>query len=168
NQANKSAGLKEANNSVGTEANNDQGENSEEIDLPDEHFVLPIWSAYSTTEKEANDAVRKETTHENQNANTNNTNLLNVVSTTISTTGPLIALNDDEPSYPDDPLMPHLKDIYASPSEGIFTDSSYDDEGVVTDFNNLETTVNVSPTPTTRIHIIHPKPQILGDPLSVV
>nr|GEZ01045.1 hypothetical protein [Tanacetum cinerariifolium] len=27
-----------------------------------------------------------------------------------------------------------------SPSEGIFTDSSYDDEGVVTDFNNLETT----------------------------
>nr|GEV13245.1 hypothetical protein [Tanacetum cinerariifolium] len=112
---------------------------AEEIDLPDEHFVLPIWSAYSTTEelekhkrqeKEANDAVRKETTHENQNANTNSNNLLNVVSTPISIAGPLIALNNGEPSYPDDPSMPHLKDIYASLSKWIFTHSSYDDEGV--------------------------------------
>nr|GEX55316.1 hypothetical protein [Tanacetum cinerariifolium] len=78
-------------------------------------------------EKEANDAVRKETAHENQNANTNSTNLLNAVSTPISTVGPLIALNDDKPSYLDDPLMPRLQDIYVSPSEGIFTDSSYDD-----------------------------------------
>nr|GEV30215.1 ribonuclease H-like domain-containing protein [Tanacetum cinerariifolium] len=165
NQANKSAGPKQANNSVGTQVNDDQGANTEEIDLHDEHFVLPIWSAYSTNvkssgdkiqkttdcktcekpvsqveqtfqeeleklkrqEKEANDAVRKKTTHENQNANTN---LLNVVSIPISTVGPSIALNDDEPSNLDDPLMPHLEDIYASLSEGIFTDSSYDDEGV--------------------------------------
>nr|GEV62846.1 hypothetical protein [Tanacetum cinerariifolium] len=34
----------------------------------------------------------------------------------ISIAGPLITLNDDEPSYPDDPLMPHLEDIYASPN----------------------------------------------------
>nr|GFA96637.1 copia protein [Tanacetum cinerariifolium] len=33
-------------------------------------------------------------------------------------------------SYPDDASMPHLEDIYASPSEGIFTDLSYNDEGV--------------------------------------
>nr|GEY38137.1 hypothetical protein [Tanacetum cinerariifolium] len=101
-------------------------------------------------------------------ANTNNTNLLNAVSAPVSAVGPSRALNDDEPSYPDDPLMPHLEDIFASPSEGIFTNSSYDDEGVVTDFNNLETTVNVSPTPTTRIHTIHQKTQILGDPMSAV
>nr|GFA98091.1 hypothetical protein [Tanacetum cinerariifolium] len=49
-----------------------------------------------------------------------------------------------------------------------FVDSSYDDEGVVTNFNNLETTVIVSTTPTTKIHTIHPKTQILGDPLSAV
>nr|GEW11485.1 hypothetical protein [Tanacetum cinerariifolium] len=179
NQANKSAGPKEANNSAGTQAS-DQGAHSEEIDLHDEHFVLPIWSAYSTTvksseleklkrqEKEANNAARKELTHENQDANTDSTNLLNVVSTPISTDGPSKALNDGEPLYPGDPLMPHLKDIYASLSEGIFTDSSYDDEGVVTDFNNLETTMNVSPTPTTRIQTIHPKTQILRDPLSTI
>nr|GEZ14476.1 hypothetical protein [Tanacetum cinerariifolium] len=119
-------------------------------------------------EKEANVAVRKEGTHETLNINTNNTNPLNTVSAPVNAVGPSRALNDDEPLYHDDLLMPHLEDIYASPSAGIFTDLSYDAEGMVTDFNNLETTVTVSPTPTTRIHTIHPKTQILRDPLSAV
>nr|GEW14731.1 retrovirus-related Pol polyprotein from transposon TNT 1-94 [Tanacetum cinerariifolium] len=144
NQANKSAGPKEANNSA------------EELEK------------LKRQEKEANIAARKESTHENQDANTNNTNLLNDVSEPISTAGSSRALNDGEPSYHGDPSMPHLEDIYPSPSEGIFTDSSYDDEGIVTDFNNLETTMNVSPTPTTRIHTIHPKTQILRDHMSDV
>nr|GEU66860.1 ribonuclease H-like domain-containing protein [Tanacetum cinerariifolium] len=114
-------------------------------------------------EKEANDAVWKEASHETHDVNTNSTNLLNAVSAPVSVVGPSRALNNDEPSYPDDPLIPHLKDIYAS-SAGIFTDSSYDDEGVVTNFNNLEITVTVSPTPTTKIHTIHPKTQSLRDP----
>nr|GFA24866.1 copia protein [Tanacetum cinerariifolium] len=46
----------------------------------------------------------------------------------LSTAGPSRAFNDGELSYLDDPSMPHLEDIYASPSKGIFTDSSYDDE----------------------------------------
>nr|GFA74242.1 uncharacterized mitochondrial protein AtMg00810-like [Tanacetum cinerariifolium] len=168
-----------SNNSACTQANDDQGTNSEETNLHDEHFILPIWSAYSTTdkssrhkiqkttdcktskkpasqvkqifqgelkklkrqEKEAHDANRKEATHDSPDTNTNSTNLLNVVNAPVSAVGPSRALNDVEPSYPDDPSMPHLEDIFASPSEGIFTNSSYDDEGVVTDFNNLETTV---------------------------
>nr|GEV08417.1 hypothetical protein [Tanacetum cinerariifolium] len=93
-------------------------------------------------EKEANDALRKEATHDSPDANTNNTNLLNAVSAPVSAVGPSRALNDAEPSYPDDPLMPHLEDIFASPSEGIFTNSFYDDEGVVTDFNNLKITIS--------------------------
>nr|GEY98719.1 hypothetical protein [Tanacetum cinerariifolium] len=48
-------------------------------------------------EKEANDASRKDTTHENQNANTNSTNILNVVSTPISIAGPSRAFNYDLP-----------------------------------------------------------------------
>nr|GEW20286.1 putative ribonuclease H-like domain-containing protein [Tanacetum cinerariifolium] len=180
NQANKSAGPKEANNSVGTQANDDQGANSKEIDLHEEHLVLPIWSAYSNTVKSSGDKIekntnfktsespRKEATHDIQNANTSSTNLLNTFSIPLSTVGPSRAFNDGELSYPNDPSMPHLEDIYASPSERIFIDSSYDDECVVTDFNNLETTMNVSPTPTTRIHTIHPKTQILGDPISAV
>nr|GEY18042.1 hypothetical protein [Tanacetum cinerariifolium] len=217
NQANKSTGPKEANNSVGTQANDDQGANSEEIDLNEEYFVLPIWSAYSTIvkssgdkieknngfktceklvsqveqffleelkklkrqEKEANDvaeSLRKVATHDIQNASTSSTNLINTASTLLSTAGPSRAFNNGELSYPDpsnyvlldDPSMPHLKDIYAYPSKGIFTDSSYDDEGVVTDFNNLETTVSFNLTPTTRIHTIHPKTQILKDPKSAI
>ncbi|GJZ93122.1 retrovirus-related pol polyprotein from transposon TNT 1-94 [Tanacetum coccineum] len=40
--------------------------------------------------------------------------------------------------------------------------------GVVADFTNLETVVNVSPIPTSRIHSTHPKALILGDPNSAV
>nr|GEX92310.1 ribonuclease H-like domain-containing protein [Tanacetum cinerariifolium] len=118
NQANKSTGLKEANNSAGTQVNDDQ-----ELEK------------LKTQEKKAHDVAespRKEATHDSQNAHTNSTNLLNAVSRPISTVGPLRALNDGEPSYLDDPSMPHLEDIYASPNEEIVTDSSYDDEAVQT------------------------------------
>nr|GEU58892.1 hypothetical protein [Tanacetum cinerariifolium] len=151
--------LKEANHSACTQATDDQGAHSEEINLHDEHFVLPIWSAYSTTVKSSGDKLKR---MRNQLVSTN---LLTVVSVPVGAVGPSRALNDDEPSYPEDLLIPHLEDIFASPSEWIFTNSSNDDKGVVTDYNNLETTVNVNPTSTTRIHTIHPKTQILGDPM---
>nr|GEZ61611.1 ribonuclease H-like domain-containing protein [Tanacetum cinerariifolium] len=152
NQANKSAGLTEANNNAG-----DKLEKNEKPVSQVEQVFLEELEKLKRQEKEANDAARKEATHDTQDANTNNTNLLNAASAPVSAVGPSRALNDDEPLYLDDPLMLHLEDIYVSPSEGIFTNSSYDDEGVVTDFNNLEITVNVSLTPTTRIHTIYPK-----------
>ncbi|GKE92649.1 hypothetical protein Tco_1573744 [Tanacetum coccineum] len=47
---------------------------------------------------------------------------------------------------------------------GIFNDAYNDREvGVEADLNNLETTMNVSPIPTTKIHKDHPKDQIIGD-----
>nr|GEU31116.1 hypothetical protein [Tanacetum cinerariifolium] len=142
---------KEANNSVGTQDNDDQGANLEENNLNEEHFVLPIWSAYSTTVKSSRDKIEKNTSFKTcekpegiysciQNTSTSSTNLINTTSTPLSTAGPSRAFNDNELSYPDpsnyalpdNPSMPHLEDIYASPSEGIFTDSSYDDEAVQT------------------------------------
>ncbi|GJX23389.1 uncharacterized mitochondrial protein-like protein [Tanacetum coccineum] len=50
-------------------------------------------------------------------------------------------------------------------NDGIFN-GAYDDEnvGAVADFNNIDDTINVSPIPTLRIHKVHPKDQILGDP----
>ncbi|GJU76871.1 putative ribonuclease H-like domain-containing protein [Tanacetum coccineum] len=63
-----------------------------------------------------------------------------------------------------DSEIPALEDIYQNPTDGIFTNSSYDDEGAVADFTNLESVVNVSPIPTSRIHSIHPSTLILGDP----
>ncbi|GJY00842.1 putative ribonuclease H-like domain-containing protein [Tanacetum coccineum] len=67
----------------------------------------------------------------------------------------------------DDSDMPELT-IFNKPQKGIFDEASYDDEGMVHDFNNLPTEVVVSPIPTLRIHNIHPQSQILGDPKSSV
>ncbi|GJY55538.1 putative ribonuclease H-like domain-containing protein [Tanacetum coccineum] len=67
----------------------------------------------------------------------------------------------------DDSLMPELE-IFHKPETGIFDEASYDEEGVITDFNSLPTEIEVSPTPTLRIHSIHLKSQILGDPKSAV
>ncbi|GKG15813.1 hypothetical protein Tco_0358136, partial [Tanacetum coccineum] len=51
---------------------------------------------------------------------------------------------------------------------GIFDEASYDKEGVIADFNSLPTEIEVNPTPTLKIHNIHPKSQILGNPKSAV
>nr|GEW21478.1 hypothetical protein [Tanacetum cinerariifolium] len=44
----------------------------------------------------------------------------------------------------DDYHIPTLEDIYEVSKDGIFTSASYDDEGVVVDFTNLESTMNIS------------------------
>ncbi|GJT82782.1 putative ribonuclease H-like domain-containing protein [Tanacetum coccineum] len=59
----------------------------------------------------------------------------------------------------DDSQIPALEDIYDNPNDGIFTNTSYDDEGAVADF---------SPIPTSRINSIHPITQILRDPTSAI
>ncbi|GKE38577.1 putative ribonuclease H-like domain-containing protein, partial [Tanacetum coccineum] len=63
-----------------------------------------------------------------------------------------------------DPLMPNLEDTTNLLNTGIFSGAyNDDDEGAEADLNNLETTMNVSPIPTTRIHKDHPKDQIIRD-----
>ncbi|GKA83705.1 putative ribonuclease H-like domain-containing protein [Tanacetum coccineum] len=59
-------------------------------------------------------------------------------------------------NLPTDPLMP--EDTANLLNTGIFS-GAYDDEdvGAEVDLNNLETTMNVSPIPITRIHKDHPK-----------
>ncbi|GJX27610.1 hypothetical protein Tco_0235689 [Tanacetum coccineum] len=88
----------------------------------------------------------------------------------ISTASPHEGLSLSDPTNPeeDDSEIPPLEDIYQHSTEGIFTTSSYDDEGAVADFTNLESVVNVSPIPTSRIHSSHPTALILGDPTSAV
>nr|GEZ52008.1 putative mitochondrial protein [Tanacetum cinerariifolium] len=78
-------------------------------------------------------------THDIQHISTSNTNPINTASIPLSIAVPSRAFNNGALSYPDpskydlpdDHSMPHLEDIYASPSKRIFTDSSYDDEGVI-------------------------------------
>ncbi|GJW57070.1 putative ribonuclease H-like domain-containing protein [Tanacetum coccineum] len=57
-----------------------------------------------------------------------------------------------EMSYSDDDdEMPEIR-IYDKSCEGIFEQASYDDDGVITDFNNLPDEVDVLTNPTLRIH----------------
>ncbi|GKE70344.1 putative ribonuclease H-like domain-containing protein, partial [Tanacetum coccineum] len=128
-------------------------------------------------EKEANEeaeALRKKFEHlviqegAARTSSTNiasSTNLVNTVSIPVSTASPNEGLSLSDPTNPkeDDSEIPPLEDIYKNSTDGIFTTSSYDDEGAVADFTNLETVVNVSPIPTSRIHSTHPKALILGD-----
>nr|GEW47103.1 uncharacterized mitochondrial protein AtMg00810-like [Tanacetum cinerariifolium] len=143
NQVNKSAGPKEANNSACTQANDDQGANSAKIDLHEEHFVLPMWFAYSTTVKSSGNKIKKNTDFKTCEKPVSQVKQIFLEE--------LEKLKRQEKEV-NDAAESHRKEAtHASTSS------------MVTDFNNLETTVSVSPTPTTRIHTIHPKTQILGD-----
>ncbi|GJZ99458.1 putative ribonuclease H-like domain-containing protein [Tanacetum coccineum] len=79
-----------------------------------------------------------------------------------------LSLSDPTNPEQDDSEIPALEDILSEKLRCIFTNSSYDDVGAVADFTNLESVVNVSPIPTSRIHSIHPSTLILKDPKSVV
>ncbi|GJT26420.1 putative ribonuclease H-like domain-containing protein [Tanacetum coccineum] len=103
-------------------------------------------------------------------AKASGTNLVNTVSIPVSTASPNkgLSLSDTTNSQEDDSEIPPLEDIHEDTTDGIFTHSSYDDEGAEADFTNLETVVNVSPIPTSRINPSHPSALILGDPTSAV
>nr|GFD48133.1 hypothetical protein [Tanacetum cinerariifolium] len=83
---------------------------------------------------------------------------------TFSTAGPsnaAVSLTHGKSSYmdtselPDDPNMPELEDITYSDDE--------EDVGAEADITNLETTITISPMPTTRVHKDHHVTQIVGD-----
>ncbi|GKD14016.1 hypothetical protein Tco_1198423 [Tanacetum coccineum] len=92
------------------------------------------------------------------------TNSFNTVSTPVNAASASRTYNDGGPSsvslgrsFPlnvndllDDPLMPNLED------------------NAEADFNNMEPSTVLSHIPTTRVHSIHPKDQIIRDPKSAV
>ncbi|GJW80569.1 putative ribonuclease H-like domain-containing protein [Tanacetum coccineum] len=87
----------------------------------------------------------------------------------------------DVANLPHDPLMPELEDTVEIQSTGIFG-NAYDDHdletlntpyanqsvGAEADFNNMEPSTVFSHIPTTRVHSIYPKAQIIRDPKSAV
>ncbi|GJZ95946.1 putative ribonuclease H-like domain-containing protein [Tanacetum coccineum] len=200
NQANKHAGLKEANHSLGTKDNIDARNSEIEAESAQDYFVLPIWYSYTSTVKsskaknageepnknpdfktdekpDANDAaeaLRKEFAKDIKDlllqtgaAKASSTNTVNIASIPVSTASPYGGLSFTDTDQ-DDSEIHALKDMYDHPINGIFTNASYNDEGAVADFINLETIINVSPIPTSRINSIHPSTLILGDPKSAV
>ncbi|GKF06775.1 hypothetical protein Tco_0037443, partial [Tanacetum coccineum] len=97
-------------------------------------------------ESECNDQEKEDNVNNTNNVNAASTNEVNVVDAKTS-----IKLLID-------PNMPELEDY------SIFDLSSDDqDDGVEADMNNLDTTIQVSPNPTTRIHKDHPLDQVIKD-----
>ncbi|GJX95827.1 putative ribonuclease H-like domain-containing protein [Tanacetum coccineum] len=130
--------------------------NEELVDQEDQAFLEEI-EKLKRQEKEANDvaeALRKEFAQEAKDV---------LIQAGAARATILVDLLDQ-----DDSQIPALEDIYDNPNDWIFTNASYHDEGAVADFTNLESTVNVSHIPTSRIHSIHPITQILRDPKSAV
>ncbi|GJU18801.1 putative ribonuclease H-like domain-containing protein [Tanacetum coccineum] len=95
---------------------------------------------------EYNDQEKEDNVNSTNNVNAAGTNKVNAVGGKTSI------------ELPFDPNMPALEDY------SIF-DFSRDDEddGAEADMNNLDTTIQVSPIPTTRIHKDHPLDQVIGD-----
>ncbi|GJR99448.1 putative ribonuclease H-like domain-containing protein [Tanacetum coccineum] len=170
NQANLHAGQQDSNQSSGTKDKVNEGDSEKGDELDQDCFELPIWHSYSSTnpfapktdnkrvgsreeeqvflddlarlqsqEKEANEeaeALRKNLEQETENlvtqaeaAKSSSTNIFSTVSTTAK-------------ASEDDNEIPPLEDIHEDTTDGIFTHSSYDDEGAVADLTNLETVVN--------------------------
>ncbi|GJT02680.1 hypothetical protein Tco_0823849 [Tanacetum coccineum] len=126
NQANKHAGPQEANQNAGTENNIDAGDSEIEVESAQDYFVLPIWSSYTSTIKSSkvNNAAAK----------ASSTNIVNTASTPVSTASPYggLSFTDLTNTDQDDLEIHALEEIYDNPTDGIFTNSSYDNEAVQT------------------------------------
>ncbi|GJZ99742.1 ribonuclease H-like domain-containing protein, partial [Tanacetum coccineum] len=124
------------------------------VDKEDQVFLDEL-ERLKMQEQDVNDAaeaLRKEFAQEIEDlllqaraAKTSSTNIVNTASTPVSTASPYggLSFTDLTNPDPDDSEIPALEDIYNNPTDCIFTNSSYDDEGAVADFTNFEPVVNI-------------------------
>nr|GEZ45012.1 copia protein [Tanacetum cinerariifolium] len=154
--------------------------------VPDKDYILlPLWTKdllfTSSSKDSSSDGFKpsweeeKKDTEDTENENSevpsteeprvnqekdaivNNTNNINTVSPTDNAAGIEDNAIDENIVYRcvDDPNIPDLEEI------GRFSDAENDDSGA--DMNNLDTNLQVSPIPTTRIHKDHPLKQVIRD-----
>ncbi|GKB21727.1 putative ribonuclease H-like domain-containing protein [Tanacetum coccineum] len=157
-----------SNGFAGTKASDNIGQARKETEPVKDYILLPLWTAnppFSQNPKSFDDDGTKPSSDDGKKADENlskenqckdqekedadnSTNNVNVVGT------------KEGSELPDDPDMPALEDIvYSSDDEDIDAKA---------DMNNLDTTIQVSPIPTTRIHKDHPLDQVIGDLQSAI
>nr|GEU36719.1 hypothetical protein [Tanacetum cinerariifolium] len=160
---------RQSNGFSSTKASNNAGQARKEIKPVKIYILLPLWTAdlpFSQDPKSSHDdgfkpsiddgkkvnedlSKRSECNDQEKEDNVNNTNNVNAVGTNkVNAVGEL----------PFDPDMPALEDVDTFD----FSNKDEDDDAVA-DMNNLDTTIQVSPTPTTRIHKDHPLDQVIRD-----
>nr|GEV48087.1 hypothetical protein [Tanacetum cinerariifolium] len=169
----------QSNGNAGTKDNNNAGQARKEKEPGKEYIFLPLWTADSpflqklkssqdAGFKPSNDVGKKfhevprqenECKDQEEKDGFNSANRVNTISSTVNAASN--KLNDvgrkSSIELPDDPNMPELEDI------SIFEDLNEDVFGAEADLNNLETTFQVSPIPTIRIHKDNPLEQVIGD-----
>ncbi|GJR18987.1 putative ribonuclease H-like domain-containing protein [Tanacetum coccineum] len=133
NQANKTAGPEEPNHSAGTQDNIDARNSEMEADPAQDYFVLLICSSYTSTVKSSKAKNEGEKPNKDTGLKTNEElEFAQDAEDLLLQAGAARATSTDTVNT----------DIYDNPNDGIFTNASYDDEGAVANFTNLETTVN--------------------------
>nr|GEY03936.1 putative ribonuclease H-like domain-containing protein [Tanacetum cinerariifolium] len=166
-------------NNVGTRDNNNAGQASKEKEPGKDYILLPLWTTdppflqepknsqdarfkpSNDIGKKVNEVPRqeKECKDQEEKESVNNTNRVNAVSSTVNASSTEVNAVGRKSSIklPDDLNLPELEDI------SIFADSNENVFGAEADLNNLESTFQVSPIPTTRIHKDHPLEQVIKD-----
>ncbi|GJV40499.1 putative ribonuclease H-like domain-containing protein [Tanacetum coccineum] len=164
----------QSNGFAGTKASDNASQARKEIETVKDYILLPLWTAdppFSQDSKSSHDDRSKpssddgkkvdedprkdsECNDQEKEDNVNNTNNVNAAS--INKVN--IVSGKTSIELPVDLNMPALEDY------SIF-DFTRDDEddGVVADMNNLDTTIQVSHILTTRIHKDHPLDQVIRD-----
>ncbi|GJU66306.1 putative ribonuclease H-like domain-containing protein [Tanacetum coccineum] len=161
----------QSNSFAGTKASDNAGQARKEKEHVKNYILLPLWTAdppfsqgpkssqddgfkpSSNDGKKVDEDSRKESESNDQEKedNVNSTNNVNAASTNeVNAVGGKTSIE-----LPVDPDMPELEDY------SIFEDD--EDVGAEADMNNVETTIQVSPIPTTRIHKDHLLDQVIGD-----
>nr|GEW75615.1 short-chain dehydrogenase TIC 32, chloroplastic [Tanacetum cinerariifolium] len=160
NKANKTAGPKEANNSAGTQDKIDAENSKMEVEHVPEYFVLTLWSFYTLIVKCSKANNGDEKLNEDIGLKTNEESVdqedqafleelknlkqqakeVDDAAETLRKTTPVNTVGTTVTT-----ASPSRNDIYEVLNDGIFTSASYDDEGAVADFTNLESTVNIEP-----------------------
>nr|GEV67255.1 hypothetical protein [Tanacetum cinerariifolium] len=134
---------------TGTKANDNAGQAKKETE-PDDEFK-PSSDDGKKVDEDPSKGIK--CNDQEKELNVYSTNNVNTVSLTVNVAG----TNEDN-KLPFDPNMPTLEDV------GTLDFSNEDeDDDAVADMNNLDTTIQVSPTPTTRIHKDYPLDQVIGD-----
>ncbi|GKA13031.1 putative ribonuclease H-like domain-containing protein [Tanacetum coccineum] len=174
-------------NVVGTKVSDNAGQARKETEPVKDYILLPLWTAdppfsqdpksslddgskpSSDDEKKVAKDPKKESECIDQEKE-NNINITNNVNTasnvnTVSSTVNAAGTNEVNAVGGEISIdLPFDLKMHALEDDSIFDFSSDDeDDGAVADINNLDTTIQVSHIPTTRIHKDHPFDQVIGD-----
>ncbi|GJR88537.1 putative ribonuclease H-like domain-containing protein [Tanacetum coccineum] len=160
----------QTNGDAGIETNVNAGQAGQEKASDHEYILLPLMlsnsplssSNQNSEDKDADDESGKGDEGLDQERTDSSTQDINTARPSINTTSENI--NASSPNINTASPIPNDSNMQSLENTGIF-DDAYDDRevGAEADLNNLDTTMNVSPIPTTRIHKDHPIDQIIID-----